>query len=628
MTNKIKNLVTGLVVCFFIISLVSVSAQEIKEVELTCDENCYFSFFKGEDTDYMDADITANPFGDFEIDGNCVDVGVISLTSVTVADIQRLGYGSVEGGVVGRTYINKNKDGTHTAFILAKYPNPEGGTNIVMQYKHMGGGGGTTGQTGTGTTTTTGKGLQEIKEVELNSNQNGYFSFSKGKVADYTDADIIVNPFGDFEFDGNYADIGVISLTSITDADIPPSGYEPTGGGIVGRTYINKNKDGTHTAFIITKYTNPQRGEHIIVMQYKNLGSGGITGQTGSGTTTDEVSGEGLNAVDDAWILKEIIKDPMVIAETGTRPTSAMVIPPETPPSYFNYRAGIDDSSAYFNWSWQSANYDSKGNVIEVFCTGQVHQQSTWTIPPSTLVPGQTLKTDLKASFTASREVIKDHHSCYGSLGGHCIRFRVDGFRGRAIEGGSCIDIDKNELSEKSSETVEWSVPQGISGDTLEIKIFPFTTGMGRSDNAIHFIYEYKEGASTTTPPDITPTPTDCTFNGVWSTNWGEMTLTQTGAIVTGTYTHDKGKITGTVSGNTLTGKWSEAPSYSEPNDAGDVELQISGDCKSFSSGKWRYGSSGSWDGDWTGGTWIKDVPLPDITPTPTDITPPQPEFL
>jgi len=122
---------------------------------------------------------------------------------------------------------------------------------------------------------------QEIKEVELNSNENGYFSFSKGKVADYTDADIIVNPFGDFEFDGNYADIGVIPLTSVTDADIPTSGYEPTGGGIVGRTYINKNKGGTHTAFIITKYTNPERGEHIIVMQYKNLGGGGdTTGQT------------------------------------------------------------------------------------------------------------------------------------------------------------------------------------------------------------------------------------------------------------------------------------------------------------------------------------------------------------
>ena len=89
-------------------------------------------------------------------------------------------------------------------------------------------------------------------------------------------------------------------------------------------------------------------------------------------------------------------------------------------------------------------------------------------------------------------------------------------------------------------------------------------------------------------------------FQGVWDTSWGEMRLTQSGASVTGTYTHNKGKITGIVKGNILTGKWSEAPSYSEPHDAGDVELELSEDGNSFS-GRWRYGSSGAWDGVWTG---------------------------
>lgn len=90
-----------------------------------------------------------------------------------------------------------------------------------------------------------------------------------------------------------------------------------------------------------------------------------------------------------------------------------------------------------------------------------------------------------------------------------------------------------------------------------------------------------------------------CSWMGTWDTNWGDMKLQQSGDVVTGSYTWDEGHIQGTVSGNKLIGTWSEDPSYSPPDDAGDVELTISDDCNSFG-GKWRYGSSGEW-GDWTG---------------------------
>ena len=106
---------------------------------------------------------------------------------------------------------------------------------------------------------------------------------------------------------------------------------------------------------------------------------------------------------------------------------------------------------------------------------------------------------------------------------------------------------------------------------------------------------------------------TDCSFSGEWDTKWGKMVLMQVGANVVGTYAHDGGKITGTIKDATLTGRWSEAPSYSEPNDAGDVEFQISEDCNSIS-GKWRYGSSGILSGDWTGER-IDNTSPPDITP-------------
>jgi hypothetical protein len=91
-----------------------------------------------------------------------------------------------------------------------------------------------------------------------------------------------------------------------------------------------------------------------------------------------------------------------------------------------------------------------------------------------------------------------------------------------------------------------------------------------------------------------------CSWIGTWDTNWGSMDVQMSGNSVTGTYPHDQGRIQGTISGNKLIGTWSEAPSYSPPNDAGDLEFVMSDDCSSFS-GNWRYGSTGGWSGGWSG---------------------------
>ncbi|MCP2520233.1 carboxypeptidase regulatory-like domain-containing protein, partial [SCandidatus Aminicenantes bacterium Aminicenantia_JdfR_composite] len=90
-------------------------------------------------------------------------------------------------------------------------------------------------------------------------------------------------------------------------------------------------------------------------------------------------------------------------------------------------------------------------------------------------------------------------------------------------------------------------------------------------------------------------------ISGIWNTNFGQMKIMQSGNRVTGTYTHDKGKIEGILNGNILIGKWSEAPSYSPPNDAGDIKFIFSKDFKSFT-GYWRYGFGGKdWSGHWYG---------------------------
>jgi hypothetical protein len=102
---------------------------------------------------------------------------------------------------------------------------------------------------------------------------------------------------------------------------------------------------------------------------------------------------------------------------------------------------------------------------------------------------------------------------------------------------------------------------------------------------------------STSGVPGASAAPTP--WAGEWNSDWGIMTFSQNGDQVTGTYTHDNGKVKGTVKGNTLTGTWSESPSYSPPNDAGDFVITIAADGKSFT-GQWKYGSDvGDWDGKW-----------------------------
>jgi hypothetical protein len=92
-----------------------------------------------------------------------------------------------------------------------------------------------------------------------------------------------------------------------------------------------------------------------------------------------------------------------------------------------------------------------------------------------------------------------------------------------------------------------------------------------------------------------------CDWSGKWSTNWGPMELHQlSGPDITGNYEHDEGQIRGTVTGNVLSGTWTEVPSRQPPQDAGEFELTMAGDCNSFT-GTWRYDASGEMAGSWDG---------------------------
>jgi hypothetical protein len=139
----------------------------------------------------------------------------------------------------------------------------------------------------------------------------------------------------------------------------------------------------------------------------------------------------------------------------------------------------------------------------------------------------------------------------------------------------------------------------------------------------VRYTYEWKQTSSAAATTSTSSGSTDLgtySWAGEWSSNWGNMVIVQNGSSVTGTYTHDSGKINGTISGNVFTGTWSEAPSYSPSSDAGDMELTMSADGKSFT-GKWRYGSDGNW-GNWEGGKRITEViPAPTASAAPTTVT-------
>lgn len=111
---------------------------------------------------------------------------------------------------------------------------------------------------------------------------------------------------------------------------------------------------------------------------------------------------------------------------------------------------------------------------------------------------------------------------------------------------------------------------------------------------------------------------------GDYLTDFNAMHLNASGA--TGYYSYDEGRITGSydASTSTLTGRWSEAPTYAGPSDAGDFSFVFSAGCASFL-GHWKHDSDppGSWVGSpWNGNRVSPPPTTATPTPTPTTATP------
>jgi hypothetical protein len=147
------------------------------------------------------------------------------------------------------------------------------------------------------------------------------------------------------------------------------------------------------------------------------------------------------------------------------------------------------------------------------------------------------------------------------------------------------------------STSAEGSLVVGNRTDKpFQIRVF---CKIGQDNYQVFYTYLFNQ-TQVASPANDSGKASNKIWNGDWQTKWGKMVIVQTGNEVTGTYEHDNGKIKGVIVGDKIIGTWSEAPTYLPPNDAGEFEMILSSDGQSFT-GRWRYGTTGRWEGGWNG---------------------------
>ncbi len=274
-----------------------------------------------------------------------------------------------------------------------------------------------------------------------------------------------------------------------------------------------------------------------------------------------------------------------------------------------------------YAWAYGLGAYGSKdyNNPTDM------HAIYTWSTPPSTIKADATLTLKLEQSVISNRNGnysigfnpyinldaagLEKGYGTSSSVEG--IITYADGIKAKYPGIGYNQDAQAQQ-----SYTANVVLPFRGSGSAgSKCAIYIGVSAGSPGSLGVRYTYEWKQigpASPAAQQPSAGTNLGKYSWAGEWDTNWGKTILTQNGSTVTGTYTHDEGKITGTVNGSVLLGTWSESPSYSPPNDAGDMELTMAADGKSFT-GKWRYGSEGSW-GNWEGGKRITEV-LPAPTP-------------
>ncbi len=135
-------------------------------------------------------------------------------------------------------------------------------------------------------TTATSNTIEEAGLDTLGDFSHGVFDFSSENYVSMQSsaADISIEPWCvDYvALCGDYIDIGTKSLSEVTSSDIPSSGFpDETISNYnfssycekvsLNHTYINKNSDGSYTAFMVTSHEKTGECNHQILVKYVNI---------------------------------------------------------------------------------------------------------------------------------------------------------------------------------------------------------------------------------------------------------------------------------------------------------------------------------------------------------------------
>ncbi len=173
----------------------------------------------------------------------------------------------------------------------------------------------------------------------------------------------------------------------------------------------------------------------------------------------------------DRWVLKETI-DRTFLCES-----SALCSNPNMT---------IDQSGAQIIWGARAGECDASYQAI-----------GKWSALPETLMPGQNLSILLEASLkqTSACEAAINSDNDSSLSAGKVIAPDTEVGQWQLIGNASVRGLLEKSKEFKDSKTIDWSVPQGTSGEQLHLR---FNAGLGALPSGyITFIYDYQSGAVT-----------------------------------------------------------------------------------------------------------------------------------
>lgn len=96
------------------------------------------------------------------------------------------------------------------------------------------------------------------------------------------------------------------------------------------------------------------------------------------------------------------------------------------------------------------------------------------------------------------------------------------------------------------------------------------------------------------------PVLTEKAMLGCWN-GFGGSHFKRVGKELWGVYGYKDGTVVGNVKGGVFRGWWTQQPTRSPPDDAGEIEFVFAlGDRGTvFLDGRWKYGPEGTWNENW-----------------------------